>query len=564
MRLAGLLLLGTLAVGCGSGASTGEAPLLPLVQEVGPWPWVTSLVAYRDRLWFASSDRTRDCPCADLHSVDPRDGRVRYERHLFSQSVGRPAVHAGLLYWPLEDPRSSVGAVHVAVTDGQDWRLSTLADAAPLIHATAMASDGPTLWLATASPGIRLFASRDGGAVWAPRGEAPPRGDALRWVLRAVPLAGGLYGVAIEGHGASGRRVLARLDSGRAERVPGLPAGADVLDVVASGGRLLVVVEEAGASGLWASDGTRIEPLEPGPPEGRLRDLALDEAGRLWALSLAPAGGLIWRRDDTERWSLVARSEDGLPAELAIVAGRPWLGGQRGSSGALWGDPGAAPARAGSGPRAVLPEPPLARGTDWRESEALARAALARPDAYSDGARGAREALLALARSPAPPEAFERLLEGPFPDAEAPFLEPAITVPTRRLGPWLALWAIAVSGRGHVPVSMLQDPWPRHALGRNGKYFEPLLGALDAIAWNGQRDADTIAALMARLDAPGDPLWLRGDVVGALSAATGERHGYDREAWRRWWAAARADWRDPDGRSPLGPRTSGLEHRQSR
>jgi hypothetical protein len=34
-------------------------------------------------------------------------------------------------------------------------------------------------------------------------------------------------------------------------------------------------------------------------------------------------------------------------------------------------------------------------------------------------------------------------------------------------------------------------------------------------------------------------LWLRGDVVGALSAATGQRYGYDVDAWRRWWREAR-------------------------
>jgi hypothetical protein len=76
-------------------------------------------------------------------------------------------------------------------------------------------------------------------------------------------------------------------------------------------------------------------------------------------------------------------------------------------------------------------------------------------------------------------------------------------------------------------------------LGHEEKHFEPVLAALAAVSWTGQADPATIDALIARLDAPNDPLWLRGDVVGALSAATGQRYGYDVDAWRRWWREAR-------------------------
>jgi len=43
--------------------------------------------------------------------------------------------------------------------------------------------------------------------------------------------------------------------------------------------------------------------------------------------------------------------------------------------------------------------------------------------------------------------------------------------------------------------------------------------------------------LIKRLDRTGDPLWLRGDIIGALSAATGKRFGHDLEAWRSWWSS---------------------------
>ncbi|HSJ95814.1 MAG TPA: PQQ-binding-like beta-propeller repeat protein, partial [Myxococcota bacterium] len=404
MGIARLVLLGLLALGCGPGAADEAAPLLPL-HEVGPWPWTSSLVAYRDRLWLANSDRTRDCSCADLYSFDPAAGAIVYERHLFSQSVGRPIVHGGLLYWPYEDSRWNLGVAHVGVTDGERWRLLAIEYAQPLTHATAMASDGTTLWLATANPGLRLFASRDGGLSWTARAGTPPR-EGLRWVLRAAPFAGGLYGIVIDGlRGRS--RWLARIDTGRPERVADLPAGADALEVIVHDGRLLALAEVAGSGELWASDGERSEPLGPGPPRGRLRDVASDAEGRLWALSLAPPGGLVWRRGDTGEWLLEARVEGGLPQELELVAGRPFVGGHAdGGTGALWGAIG--PGGEEPAPRAALPEPGGRGGNDWRALEARARAALAEPGAYQESARDARAALHALARSAAPPAAFER------------------------------------------------------------------------------------------------------------------------------------------------------------
>jgi hypothetical protein len=58
----------------------------------------------------------------------------------------------------------------------------------------------------------------------------------------------------------------------------------------------------------------------------------------------------------------------------------------------------------------------------------------------------------------------------------------------------------------------------------------------------GQDDAQTMSALIDRLDRVDDPLWLTGDVVGALTALTGQRFGYDRAAWRAWWTEAQDTW----------------------
>ena len=83
-----------------------------------------------------------------------------------------------------------------------------------------------------------------------------------------------------------------------------------------------------------------------------------------------------------------------------------------------------------------------------------------------------------------------------------------------------------------------------------GKYFAhdvrvirlPRHGASLPVGQIGQDDAATIDALVARLDRVDDPLWLTGDVVGALTALTGERFAYDRMAWRDWWETTWAEW----------------------
>jgi hypothetical protein len=40
---------------------------------------------------------------------------------------------------------------------------------------------------------------------------------------------------------------------------------------------------------------------------------------------------------------------------------------------------------------------------------------------------------------------------------------------------------------------------------------------------------------MERLESGSDPDWLTGDVIGALSALSGQSFGWDVEAWKAWW-----------------------------
>jgi hypothetical protein len=89
-----------------------------------------------------------------------------------------------------------------------------------------------------------------------------------------------------------------------------------------------------------------------------------------------------------------------------------------------------------------------------------------------------------------------------------------------------------------VPVELLRAPWGEKP-NRAEKYLEPAPAAAWVAARLGQADEATLGALVARLSAADQPAWVDGDFVGALTALTGERFGYDMAAWQRWWASRR-------------------------
>ncbi len=140
-----------------------------------------------------------------------------------------------------------------------------------------------------------------------------------------------------------------------------------------------------------------------------------------------------------------------------------------------------------------------------------------------------------------PDEFFTDRITAPMPDQIRPRIGGQVQVPDATMGRWILLWGMAVAGRGYVPPSFVAEPWTAPP-NPSEKYFEIAPAAMWTIAVLGQRDRATVAALIDRLERAADPAWLHGDVVGALTAVTGQRYGYDGTAWRAWWSGAKSSW----------------------
>ena len=104
------------------GAHAAAPEMLPVLAHVEPWPVASQPILFRGRLWFANSVKGVDHNSADIYSLAPGSAEPRYERHLWSQDAGEPAVMDGLLYWPSEDSRISGAWGEFQATNGEGWR----------------------------------------------------------------------------------------------------------------------------------------------------------------------------------------------------------------------------------------------------------------------------------------------------------------------------------------------------------------------------------------------------------------------------------------------------------
>jgi len=510
------------------------AALIPLAR-VGAWHGVSALIAYRGRLWFANSEKFINHNSADIYSYAPGEPAPRYERHLFSQDVGDPLVAGGLLFWPFEDARFSTAHGEFMVTNGRAWRWRIL-PAAEVFHIHALIANRGRLYAATAAWRAGIQRSDDLGRTWRVIYDHPTaRGRVSRFTSLGV-LRGTLY-AGLTSY-TEPQPKLYRFPDDRVETVPGWPPGVRSDALFSFGGWLYAVNSRAKERAVWRTDGVRVERVTA--LDGATVQAFTATPHALWAVSGGGHRGRLWRSTDGVEWQTVQRFSDALPLSVTVYAGQPYVGtlgpGERGT---LWGPAGAtAPAAKlafASLPKIVgpaLPESRLAGALAALDEVLGSRATSFR--ALRRGLSAALDPLLAGAAPEIGKALAARLASLPTGTPLSGF-GGEIQVRPRQVKQWYLLRAIARTGGGRIPVAMLKAPW-REAPNAPEKYFAPLPAALWAVGELDQRDPATVSALVAGLGRPGEPAWLDGDRIGALTAISGRKFGYDRAAWRRWWA----------------------------
>lgn len=536
-----LLIALTLSLSLVSG--TLAEPLTPLA-HVGPWSGISSLIGYAGRLWFVNSVKYVNHNSADVYSYDPTSGHVRFEQHLLSQDSKHPAVAGGLLYWPFEGPRASMGRGEYMVTNGRDWQWRVLPRALAF-HTHAMVQVGGDLYASFAAWRTGLARSSDRGSNWNILPLYPsPANDVTRLDVLANFLGtvyGGLY--------TPGRRGanLVRLAQNRFDITPDWPIGTDVDVLHPWRGWLYAVNSADHGSRLWRTNGAAVEAAR-GLDGHTVRALA-SSSDRMWAATVENnVDGALWESADGLRWRVVQRFAGAQPVSLAVFAGHAYVGtiGPY-AVGTLWGPATPAPTEL-VGELAALPSMPAKMESTKREL-LLARVdeALANPSTYTTnlgalreplaelGEHGGREAGVALAKR----------LNATFPKVDANLIGGHVHVPAARFARWALLWAMAQTGGGRVPPAFIALLWKGKLdpIGNpTAKYFETVHMASWAVAQLKQRDRATLSALVTRLGRTNDPDWLEGDLIGALTTLTGEPFGYNLDAWRSWWAQHRDQW----------------------
>ena len=336
---------------------------------------------------------------------------------------------------------------------------------------------------------------------------------------------------------------LLRWDADTFTPVAAWPSGKRVIELTAYDNWLYGVNHNLDNSfTLWRTDGQQAEPVVA-LAGYRIRALAADDTD-LWAISADPAGAFLWHSTNGTDWTAAYQFEGVQPKDVAVFRGQVYVGGRNDrNQGVLLGpkSPVQASPRESSLPQQSAPLPPgppsVAAQTLTPAIQQLA-SVLSATDTYRSGDTqdqlAQRLLPLALSQTTVAGDALSQQLQDASPQVAATLFGNNVEVPALDVVRWYLLWAMGLNGRGRVPVDLLTQPWttPNN---KAAKYWQTVPAAAWAIAQIGQSDPDTLAALIERLTTFDDPRWVTGDIVGALSALTGQTFGYDVQAWQDWW-----------------------------
>jgi hypothetical protein len=407
-----------------------------------------------------------------------------------------------------------------------------------MFHVHAMEKLDGRLFAATSAWRTGLHVSTDGGLNWRQIYDHQTPERQVTRITAMASISGRLFGALDENRNGNPRYPLLVVDGTEVSAVPNWPETAETLDLAATKGSVYGLISSAGDLAFWRSDGQRSERLTGAGSMPPLRAFTADADG-FWGVSNAAGGGALWHSEDGRRWTRVQNLAGGRPNDVVVYQRRVYVAGTGSDGrGILWGPPPSPSAAPPPSSPPSWPPRPTRGAFDESAAEAILKAAISEPARY--GSR-LRDLVYGWALAEARPEFFEDALQSPFPDKQVARFRGRVKLPAANYGRHILLWGMGVAGWGKVPIALLERPWTGIS-NRPQKWFDSLEMALFAVTWVGQNDQATLASLINRLDRQTDPMWLKGDIVGALGAVTGQRFGYDIKAWRQWWAETKGYW----------------------
>lgn len=491
-----------------SDTQAADTPELEPLAWVYPWKFASAPIMYRGRLWFAHANKWPDHNSADIWTIRP-DGRdIRRIRRLFSQDVGQPVVHNGLLYWPHEDPRASLGWGEVTVTDGENWRVLQTRTSRQF-HLHSLKIDRGRLLAAGSAWSTQILQSTDGGATWTTRYERERLENRFSRTYHLIPTPFGLFGDVIAFGGGPRTFELLRHGPDRAEPMPDWPASQGLVRGTARWRDGFLVLRGLGSP----QELVFVQPEETSTiplPDG-VTAIDIDTHKGIWLLGrTASRQHGLWIRL-AGSWQQRFQFEGDEALGLKLLGGKPVVTGSNEGSGMVWGRPGPArPEVPGTLPIQITPQP-------FERDEALRqiREALDDPRNYAGHGLGLRDVLDKWVTRGLPGTELERFLNGPFPEGEPVRLIGGRAFASHeRFGRWLLTWAMRTSGSGAIPDGWLSLPFdePENA---SAKYFSEPIAAIWTAARNRRGDSAAAKRLLDRHTAKQDPEWLRADIYAA-------------------------------------------------
>ncbi|GAB5483426.1 MAG: hypothetical protein Pars92KO_31830 [Parasphingorhabdus sp.] len=496
---------------------------LDVIAQVGPWPVASRLIGYRGKLWFANSVKGRNHNSADIWSFDPDTRETRYERHLYSQDAGHPLVYKGLLYWPFEDALQSAGEGVVEVTDGVTWSPLIIPNS-PIYHTSQLLEWNDGLLAITGTRNAGLQRSTDAGRSWEEFYIHPTPSTHVSRIKEILLFNGETYASLKD---TKVKRLVRWTGSGF-QTVSSWPLNRFFNGLTVHREGLFGIVGRGGEREIWRFDGRRS--IRVGF-KGAFVDLASD-GDQLWVVS---NDGRLWSSQNGNSWTRHGDLENGRPVSIQAIAGGIYVAGAGDDGrGIVWG-PSEHVIPLGKKPPELISQLPAEKtGLDWAAAGQKIDALLSDPSTYIDAGRSeVRRLIVQASTNGAPSGFFAERLKVEIPPVTVRAFGGNMELRAKDIARAVLLSGMERAGHANVPISYLTDPWTSPPNSYE-KYFEIELSALRAVAASGQDDRETIEALLARLDFANDPPWLRSQVIGTLTAVSGEHFGYDVAAWKKW------------------------------